>query len=158
MHLEIRAHPTKTWGVTFGVEGKGISGRENSKADLVESEKKGAQMDFPRGPVVKNLPASTGGHGFKLWSGKIPQAAEQLSLCTRAWNCNYRTHVPQLLKPTCPRTCALQQEKPPHLEKAHLPQPEKAHEPQQRPSIAINKQTEGSFLERTKRKMHKRAQ
>ena len=30
MHIEIRAHPTKTWGVTFGVEVKGISGRENS--------------------------------------------------------------------------------------------------------------------------------
>ena len=96
-------------------------------------------MDFPHGPVVKNVPANTGGRG----SGKTPQVAEQLSpcaqlrsLCATTWNCNCGSHVPQPLKPTCPRTCALQQEKPPQLEKAH--------ELQQRPSTAINKQTEGS--------------
>ena len=38
--------------------------------------------DFSGGAVVKNLPASAGGHGFKPWSGKIPRAAEQLSPCT----------------------------------------------------------------------------
>ena len=35
--------------------------------------------DFPGGAVVKNPPASAGGHGFEPWSGKIPYAAEQLS-------------------------------------------------------------------------------
>ena len=34
--------------------------------------------DFPGGPVVKNPPANA---GFGSWSGKIPHAAEQLSLC-----------------------------------------------------------------------------
>ena len=38
--------------------------------------------DFPSGPVVKNLPAKCMGHGFDPWSGKIPHATRQLSLCT----------------------------------------------------------------------------
>ena len=37
--------------------------------------------DFPGGTVVKNLPAKAGDQGFNLWSGKIPHATEQLSLC-----------------------------------------------------------------------------
>ena len=37
---------------------------------------------FPSGPVVKNPPANAGDQGFNPWSGKIPRAAEQLSLCT----------------------------------------------------------------------------
>ena len=36
---------------------------------------------FPGGPVVKNLPASTG-ERFDPWSGKIPHATEQLSQLT----------------------------------------------------------------------------
>ena len=39
-------------------------------------------MDFPGGAVVKNLPANAGENAFEPWSGKIPHAAEQLSLCT----------------------------------------------------------------------------
>ena len=31
--------------------------------------------------MVENPPANAGGHGFDPWSGKIPHAAEQLSLC-----------------------------------------------------------------------------
>ena len=38
-------------------------------------------VDFPGGPVVKNLPANVGDHGFSPWSGKISHAAGQLSLC-----------------------------------------------------------------------------
>ena len=38
--------------------------------------------DFSSGPVVKNLPAKCMGHGFDPWSGKIPHATRQLSLCT----------------------------------------------------------------------------
>ena len=38
--------------------------------------------NFPSGPVVKNLPAR--GHKFDPWSGKIPQATEQLSPGTTA--------------------------------------------------------------------------
>ena len=34
--------------------------------------------DFPGGPVVKNPPANAGGHGFHLWSRKIPSATGQL--------------------------------------------------------------------------------
>ena len=37
--------------------------------------------DFPGGAVVKNPPASAGNHRFEPWSGKIPHATEQLSLC-----------------------------------------------------------------------------
>ena len=41
---------------------------------------------FPGGSLVKNLPASAedtglGRNGFDPWSGQIPHAAEQLSLC-----------------------------------------------------------------------------
>ena len=48
------------------------------------------------------------GHGFEPWSGKIPRAAEQLSLCTTTTepalehvSHNYWAHMPQLLKPAC---------------------------------------------------------
>ena len=52
---------------------------------------------FPGGTVVKNLSAECRGHGFEPWSGNIPHAVEQLSLCattTRATTteptcCNY---------------------------------------------------------------------
>ena len=39
------------------------------------------KQDFPGGAVVKNLPANAGVNGFEPWSGKIPHAAEQLTLC-----------------------------------------------------------------------------
>ena len=48
-------------------------------------------------------------HRFDPWSGKIPNVAEQLSLCT--------TNT----EPMLPRTCALQQEEPRQWE-AHAPQ------------------------------------
>ena len=39
-------------------------------------------MDFPSGPVVKNLPADTGaGNRFDPWSGETPQVMGQVSLC-----------------------------------------------------------------------------
>ena len=59
------------------------------------------------------------GHGFEAWSGKIPHATEQLSLCattTEPARHNYWAHVPRLLKPVCPRAHAPQQEKPPQWE------------------------------------------
>ena len=39
------------------------------------------KRDFPGGTVVKNPPANAGDTGSIPWSGKIPHAAEQLSLC-----------------------------------------------------------------------------
>ena len=38
--------------------------------------------DFPGGAEVKNPPAIAGDNGFEPWSGKIPHATKQLSLCT----------------------------------------------------------------------------
>ena len=55
--------------------------------------------DFPQ--AVKNLPANAGDTGLDPWSGKIPHASEQLSLCTTTTEARV------------PRACALQQEKPP---------------------------------------------
>ena len=58
-------------------------------------------------------------HGLDPWSRKIPHAMEQLTLSARApgpRNRNYRAHTLQLLKPMCPKACALQQEKPPQWE------------------------------------------
>ena len=46
-----------------------------------ESLKKNSWGDFPGGAVVKNPPANAGDTGFEPWSGKIPHAVEQLSLC-----------------------------------------------------------------------------
>ena len=38
--------------------------------------------DLPCGPAIENLPCSAGGAGLTPdWGTKIPQAAEQLSLC-----------------------------------------------------------------------------
>ena len=58
--------------------------------------------------MIKNPPAN-GGDGFDPWSRKIPYASE------------HRAHVPQLLKPACPRACAPHKEKPLQWE-AHMPQ------------------------------------
>ena len=51
----------------------------------------------------KEFPCQCRRHGFDSWSGRIPHASEQLSLCSRA-------PEPQLLKPTRHRTCAPQEE------------------------------------------------
>jgi len=51
--------------------------------------------------------------GLNPWSGKIPHATEHLGH-------NYWAHVLQTLKPVCPRTRALQREKPLQWE-AHAP-------------------------------------
>ena len=74
---------------------------------------------------------------WKLRSS-VPHAPQLLSLWSRAWEL-------QLLKPTCPRAQAPEQEKPLQWE-AHVPQLEKtqmqqqrAHALQQRPRIATNK-------------------
>ena len=37
--------------------------------------------DFPGGVVVKNPPSNAEDLGLEPWSGKIPHAMEQLSLC-----------------------------------------------------------------------------
>ena len=47
-------------------------------------DKENVGYDFPRGTVVKNPPANAGDMGSIPWSGKIPHAAEQLSLCATA--------------------------------------------------------------------------
>ena len=59
-------------------------------------------------------------HRFNPWSRKISHITEQLSpMCHSFWayalepgSHNCWAHVKQLLKPSCPRACALQQEKP----------------------------------------------
>ena len=97
--------------------------------------------DFPGGPMVKNLPASTGYVGSILGPGR--------SHCceTTTEPVFYRVCKPQLLKPACSRACAPQQEKPlpweactPQLESgSHSPQLEKGWAQQQRPSTAKHK-------------------
>ena len=70
---------------------------------------------FSGGPVVKNLALQCKGHWFSHWSGKIPHAAGQLSLCPQLLSLclepgshNYGVHLLQLLRPGHPRACALQ--------------------------------------------------
>ena len=62
-------------------------------------------------------------HDFDPWSEKIPHASEQQSLCAtilspRCGACEPKWLSPcaELLKPTCPRACAPQQEKEPPWE------------------------------------------
>ena len=66
-------------------------------------------------------------HGFSPWSGKTPHS-EELSPCTTTvapGSRNYRAHVPQGLKPRCPRARVLQGERPPRWEACPL-QPERS--------------------------------
>ena len=58
-------------------------------------------LDVPGGPVVRNMPARAGNMDLT----PDPKRSHVL------WG--HQAHVPQLLKPTYPRTCAPQQEKPP---------------------------------------------
>ena len=68
-------------------------------------------MGFPGGTVVKNLPAKSGGHGFKTWSRKIPPAVEQLGPCAT-------TTEPALYSPRATTTEA-------HVPRARAPQQQK---------------------------------
>ena len=74
---------------------------------------------FPGGSVVKNLPANAGNMGSVPHRARshMPQSDEAgtsqlLSLCSRAWELQLLSPMPQLLKFVCPRAHALQQEKP----------------------------------------------
>ena len=74
------------------------------------------------------------GHGFDPWSGKIPHAQEQLSLCTATAEAHGPgAHALQHEKPLQREAHAPQQRVPRllHLEKAHVQQP--------RPSAAKSK-------------------
>ena len=84
---------------------------------------------FPGGPVVKNLPANAG--DTDSWSGKIPQAVRQLSLCTTTaepvfQSCSYWSlHA---LEPLLHNKTSHRSETPrTHNESSlHWPQPEKS--------------------------------
>ena len=87
---------------------------------------------FPDGSVVNNHPAKSGDTGLIPGPGRahIPlrnpahalllTKPSLLSCVLEPRNYNCRAHVPQLLKPTCPRACAAQEE--PLQGKAHAPQ------------------------------------
>ena len=63
---------------------------------------------FPSGPVVKNPPVTARD------TGPIPDPGEAHMLGATKPVCrNHRAHVLQLLRPTCPGACALQQEELP---------------------------------------------
>ena len=86
----------------------------------------------PDGSVVKNHPANAGDTGLIPGPGRshIPRRSQahallltKPSLLTGALeprNCNCGAHVPQPLKPTCPRACAPWEK--PLQGKAHAPQ------------------------------------
>ena len=71
--------------------------------------------------MVQNRLAMQGTRVYDPWSGKIPRALGQLSPCTTTAeplepkNCNFCACVPELRKPRCPKTCALQRERPVRL-------------------------------------------
>ena len=54
--------------------------------------------------MVKNLPANTGGHGFRPWSRKIPHAVGQLSSCTWACDLEPVTHTDEAWEPYSPHS------------------------------------------------------
>ena len=93
---------------------------------------KTALQGFLGGSVVKNSPANTGDTGLipdpgrshmhlrshisnqdLTCCGTTKPMNHNYSVCVmEPGNCNYWAHVPQLLKPVCPRAHALQLEKP----------------------------------------------
>ena len=84
--------------------------------EVAETIFKMKNKGFAGGSVIKKTPAnavytvSIPGPGISCMPQSNQTCASQLlNLCSRA-------HVPQLLKPTGPRACALQQEKPPQWE------------------------------------------
>ena len=79
MHLEIRAHPTKTWGVTVGVEGKGISGRENSKADPWSQKKKEHKWTSLAVQWLKICLPAQGGMGSSSGLGRFHKPQNNLA-------------------------------------------------------------------------------
>ena len=109
-----------------------------SKYTLTHREKNNLNQNtqegtFPDGPVVKNLPANAGDR-FDPWSGKIPHAAEQLSLWPTATEADLpRARAPQE-KPSQQEAQAPQLERNPHWL-----QLQKAHAQHQRPSEVVNK-------------------
>ena len=68
--------------------------------------------------MVHNHLAMQGTRVYDPWSGKIPRALGQLSPCTTTAeplepkNCSFCACVPELPKPGCPKTRALQRERP----------------------------------------------
>ena len=94
---------------------KCLGGQELGKALKNEAQ------DFPGDAVIKcnNTESLCKGQGFKIWSGKIPHAAEQLnplSPCTTTTEpacCNYWSPRAATSEARVPRAHALQQEKPP---------------------------------------------
>ena len=96
-----------------------------------------------------------------VWSGKIPPAVEQLSLCattTEPMSHNYWAHVPWLLKPTHLEPCSATREATAMSSlctsmksSPHSPQLEKARVQQQRPNAAKNKLKERE-IKNTKQK------
>ena len=70
-------------------------------------------LGYPSWPCGRESAWQCSGHRFDPWSGKIPHAAEQPSLCTWAPEPVRHKDWLQLLKPAPPRTCAPQQEKSP---------------------------------------------
>ena len=83
---------------------------------------------------------------FDPWSGKIPRAAGQqslcattISLCSRAPKQHHWAHMLQLLKPTCRRVHTPQQEKPPQWDAHALQLKSSAHSPQLKESPCSSK-------------------
>ena len=68
---------------------------------------------FPGGAMVENPPANAGDTGSSPW-GRIPHAAEQLSLCVTTTEPALLAHEPQLLslRATTTEACVLQLLKP----------------------------------------------
>ena len=108
------------------------------------------EVGVPGGSVAKNPPANAGERGG---SGKIPHGLEQLSLCTATTEpvlkspgvattepacCNYRAHMLQLLKPTCPTAHVPQQVKPPQWEALRKSTPGESLQDPAQPNKWIN--------------------
>ena len=71
--------------------------KQHQLIETIKHLKSRVEQGFPGDSVVKNSPANVGGasliaqwgrHGLNLCSGKIPCAAEQLSLSVKRSRCN----------------------------------------------------------------------
>ena len=97
--------------------------------------------DFPGDPVLRNLPANAR-HGFDPWSGKIPHATEQVSLCATTAKPSLQGPPAATTEAHVPRACALQEEELPQEAccRPHLPQLEKSPDEATKTQCSKNKQ------------------
>ena len=141
----IKTKPNYLWETCCSVNTVSVTG---TKQNLIIHRvyKKHLFRGFHDGSVVKNLPANTRDMSSILKWGRSRLGGATKFMHHNCWSCalepeswKNQAHVLQLLKPECPRSCSLPQEKPLQRE-AHAPKLEKSLGSNKDPAQPLNKQ------------------